>query len=254
MMVIKLENDTAPVSILQVGAGGTGSYLAEFLSQLLYSLKETEKKISYTIADGDVVEEKNLSRQKFIPADLGRHKSEVLAERYGRAHGISIGYCTEYVESIDMLRDLLDTQARSSHYYAPLPVLVGFVDNNRSRQMFHRFFEEADTLLYLDAGNEEWVGQVVVGCKENGKVLLPPVGELYPDVLEDRNTLFKSEESCTQRSEESPQNVAANILSAFSLFSVLNTVLTAGEIHTGHIVFNAQCGYARPEILEEQKD
>lgn len=69
---------TRPVKIVQLGAGGTGGHIAPHLYRLLYSLNRT---VRYIICDGDVVEEKNLVRQNFTPADLGENKAQVLAER-----------------------------------------------------------------------------------------------------------------------------------------------------------------------------
>ena len=41
------------------------------------------------ICDGDVVEEKNLVRQNFTPADQGENKARVLAERYSTVFGMA---------------------------------------------------------------------------------------------------------------------------------------------------------------------
>ena len=73
-----------PVKVVMLGAGGTGGHIAPHLYRLLYAL---ERPVRFIICDGDVVEEKNLVRQNFIPADLGenkvsRRKSRKGAEQY----------------------------------------------------------------------------------------------------------------------------------------------------------------------------
>ena len=61
---------TRPVKIVMLGAGGTGGHIAPHLYRLLYAL---DRPVRFIICDGDVVEEKNLVRQNFIPADLGEN-------------------------------------------------------------------------------------------------------------------------------------------------------------------------------------
>ena len=67
---------TRPVKIVMLGAGGTGAHIAPHLYRLLYSL---DRQVRFLICDGDVVEEKNLVRQNFAPADLGENKAKVIA-------------------------------------------------------------------------------------------------------------------------------------------------------------------------------
>ena len=61
-----------------IGAGGVGSWLAPAIC-LLKSPKEV------TIVDGDILERKNLNRQLFTKADIGKPKSDALAAKYGCA-------------------------------------------------------------------------------------------------------------------------------------------------------------------------
>lgn len=70
--------ENRPVKIVMLGAGGTGGHIAPHLYRLLYAL---ERPVRFILCDGDIVEEKNLVRQNFTPADLGENKAKVLAER-----------------------------------------------------------------------------------------------------------------------------------------------------------------------------
>ena len=63
--------------------------------------------LKYVIFDGDVVEEKNLVRQNFTPADLGENKAQVLAERYSIVFGMETAYIPYFVETEERLKDLL---------------------------------------------------------------------------------------------------------------------------------------------------
>ena len=128
---------TRPVKIVQLGAGGTGGHIAPHLYRLLYSLN---RPVRYIICDGDVVEEKNLVRQNFTPADLGENKAQVLAERYSRMFGMETECVPTFVEDEDQLKELLTPWRWStSAYYnnrriVELVILLGAVDNNKSRQ------------------------------------------------------------------------------------------------------------------------
>lgn len=59
-----------PVKIVMLGAGGTGGHIAPHLYRLAYALGQ--RKCRFLIVDGDLVEKKNLVRQNFIEADLGK--------------------------------------------------------------------------------------------------------------------------------------------------------------------------------------
>ena len=100
---------TRPVKIVMLGAGGTGGHIAPHLYRLLYSLHRPVRAI---LCDGDVVEEKNLVRQNFTPADLGENKARVLAERYSAVFGMETEYVSSFVEDEEQLRGLLDAPAR----------------------------------------------------------------------------------------------------------------------------------------------
>ena len=78
-----------PVKIVLVGTGGTGGYIVPQLYRLLYAL---DRPIRVILCYGDLVEVKNLGRQNFIEADLGKNKAMVLAERYSNAFGIETSY------------------------------------------------------------------------------------------------------------------------------------------------------------------
>src|SRR5512143_3997366 len=72
--------------ILVIGCGGTGGWVIPHLARLIKSLGVG----SLTIADGDKVEPKNLTRQNFVASDVGEFKSIALAKRYSAAFGIPI--------------------------------------------------------------------------------------------------------------------------------------------------------------------
>lgn len=205
-----------PVKIVLVGTGGTGGYIVPQLYRLLYAL---DRPIRVILCDGDLVEEKNLGRQNFIEADLGKNKAMVLAERYSNAFGIETSYIPQYVEDEEMLEELLEPLQYPQNRYvtnqngeavreviSEIVILIGAVDNNRSRQVFHSVFQRAKELIYIDSGNSKASGQVICGVRRSGKTFYQPVASLYPEVLEQTDK-FPTELSCAEASISAPQTM-----------------------------------------------
>lgn len=232
-------------SIVQVGCGGTGGYIQYFLSRLLYSM-ETHSRPRYILCDGDLVEAKNLCRQNFVDSDLGQNKAEKLATRYGNVYNLSIEYVDSYIEDQNTLIQLL-----SANRNQDIPVLIGAVDNNASRQLFHQVFNKLDTIIYIDSGNDEITGQVVCGIKYKGNILLPPLGEVYPDVLGDHDTIFKSQMSCGEQVVSEPQNIATNIMAGQIVFGYLNDLLIRENLKVHMTTFNSETMSARSRYIED---
>jgi len=136
-------------SIAVVGCGGTGSLVAEGICRLL--IPQPEMKL--LLVDHDTVEEHNLLRQAFYPGDVGRFKAEVLATRLSKLYGRTIGYSVQ--------------EFRERTYYgdsSPLSrsrIIIGCVDNPMARAEIAASVEP--TRWWIDAGNAENVGQVLIG-------------------------------------------------------------------------------------------
>ena len=237
-----------PVKIVQLGAGGTGGHIAPHLYRLLYSL---DRPVRYIICDGDVVEEKNLVRQNFTPADLGENKAQVLAERYSAVFGMETEYVPDFVETEDRLTELLTPQRWNAglyyngRYITEMVILLGAVDNNRSRQLCHTVFKQA-------RGNGEYTGQVVCGVRRGGKTYYPPIGTVYPDVLEETDK-FPTELSCAEVSVSAPQSMAANITAATAVVDMVYNILAVGESTVRKITFSTNTVNVRPEIQKSKR-
>ena len=164
--------ENRPVKIVMLGAGGTGGHIAPHLYRLLYAL---DRPVRFIICDGDIVEEKNLVRQNFTPADLGENKAKVLAERYSSVFGMETEYVPEFIESGERLLSMLRAQTFSTgpYWHSPtvkeLVILIGAVDNNKSRKLCHEVFYKLDDLIYIDSGNGMHTGQIVCGIRSGGR-------------------------------------------------------------------------------------
>lgn len=242
-----------PVKVVQLGAGGTGGHIAPHLYRLLYSL---ERPARYIICDGDVVEAKNLVRQNFAPVDLGENKARVLAERYASVFGMEAEYVPSFVEDLDTLMELITPKGweLGPYSYKKTPemvILLGAVDNNKSRQLCHKAFCQSKDLIYIDSGNGEFSGQVVCGVRKNGRTVFKPIGGVMPELLKDTDK-FPTELSCAEAAQADPQSMAANITAATAVVDMVYNILTHGESIVRQMDFSTKT-VRMQTILEKQR-
>lgn len=259
--------------IVQIGVGANGSHFFRGLTQLIrthansYQRGQVPFSIGLTIVDADLVEHKNLSNQLFDQEDISHYKVEALADRYGEVYDLSIRRVIEFVKDIDMMHRLF-TVPEVDENTQIVPILVGMVDNNRSRQLFDAFFhsDHVKDLIWIDAGvegvevldatNRELTdeekdfiatsgfgGQVVCGVKKNGRVILDPVTRVYPNVLEDEETAFPGE-SCGALIINNPQRLVTNRMAAELATVFFNNLLHSRSIWAHYINFSAMYGGA----------
>jgi molybdopterin/thiamine biosynthesis adenylyltransferase len=113
------------------------------------------------IVDDDIVEEKNLLRQNFIRADVGRHKAVVMAERYSRAFNIEIIPVVKRVEGYYREHKVLFENRTTDN---GSPIVVMCVDSADARRAILKAFYSVSGSgqpLFIDAGNEDSFGQVM---------------------------------------------------------------------------------------------
>lgn len=221
----------APVKIVMLGAGGTGAYVAPHIYRLLYDLGRCAR---FIICDGDLVEEKNLRRQNFAPADLGLNKARVLAERYASVWGMETEYIPFYIEDGATLAQLVTPDYRrpnpdGSGLLTPeLVLLLGCVDNNRTRMLCHEIFRKASDLVYIDSGNDSSSGQVVCGVRRNNHTFSRPIGSAHPEMRQNKDR-FPSQISCAEAAQGDAQTIVANITAATAIVNMVYNILVHGE-------------------------
>ena len=225
-----------PVKIVVIGAGGTGGYVIPHLYRIAYA---SGRPCRIIIADGDIVEQKNLIRQNFAECDIGENKAQVMAERYSEVFGIETEYIPDFIENEQQLLELLRFESSGRNSNKPISILIGAVDNNRSRNMCNNVFKKLDDIIYIDSGNGEFTGQVICGVKMSGRVISKPVASVYPDLLKDTEK-FPSELSCAERSVSAPQSIAANVFASSAVISMLYHLLIEGNLRNNRITFSSR--------------
>lgn len=245
---MRFRKDT-PVKIIVLGAGGTGGFVVQHLYQMVQVL---QCPVRIILCDGDLVEEKNLIRQAFLPQDIRKNKARVLAERYAAAYGMACEYQPAYVETEKALLTLVEPDQIPDYIHEQQVILLGCVDNNKTRQLCDRVFYQMDNLIYIDSGNGASTGQVVCGIRRNGRTLFPPVCKQYPDMLEETDRL-PSELSCSERAQSAPQSIAANITASTKVLEFLYNILVVGDLTTKHVCFSTRSMSAYAEVVVKPK-
>ena len=133
-----------------------------------------------------------------------------------------------------------------------LSILIGCVDNNKSRQMCHRVFERSSHLVYIDSGNDEFSGQVVCGIRCNRRTIYKPVCKLYPDMLEETDK-FPSKLSCAEAAVSAPQSITANIMAATVVTDFVYNIVARGKLTTRYAVFSAASINVRAESNKKRQ-
>ena len=141
--------------ITVVGCGGTGGFVAEGLCRLFQGRAAT-----IVLVDHDRVEPHNLLRQNFYAEDVGKFKSQALADRLARAYRRPVGY------SVYPYRDE-DTHPNRQRYPG-LPaygdsLIIGCADNAAARRAMAECLPGDPRRWLIDAGNDTNWGQVLVG-------------------------------------------------------------------------------------------
>lgn len=160
--------DVRHADITLVGCGGTGSFLAGHLCRLAYDGKRHGVAVNLTFVDPDRVEEKNVGRQDFTPAMIGLPKAETLAKLYARRFGLAIEYHNEPFKPAHLQRNYSEGRLR---------LVIGAVDNTAARADIAEAGElDRGRLWWLDCGNGEQSGQVILGNKGILRPEISPFG------------------------------------------------------------------------------
>ncbi len=133
-----------------VGCGGTGGFVAEGLCRLFQGREAT-----IVLVDHDRVEPHNLLRQNFYAEDVGRFKSQALADRLARAYKRTVGY------SVYPFRE-------DEPRYPGMPpygdgLIIGCADNAAARRAMAECLPGHPARWLIDAGNDTNWGQVLIG-------------------------------------------------------------------------------------------
>ena len=203
--------DYRQLVVMLVGCGGTGSFAALHLARLAYVAKQKNISLKLVFVDPDTVEEKNIGRQNFAPAEIGLNKAYALAGRYNLAFGLEIAVVA------GQFKQSLASEWRYNRYNGDILLLVGAVDNADARREIARVSTHRQ-VWWLDAGNDLHSGQVLIGNDRkvtiDGTGLcthLPRPSVQEPELMKEPPPVVQTDEqSCAARLAAETQSLMIN--------------------------------------------
>lgn len=205
-----------PVVVELVGAGGTGSMFADGLARLDCALRsQGHAGMRVTIHDDATVREANIGRQRFTRSDVGFHKATLLVHRINAFYGLNWKESVTRLTRVDERADLV----------------IGCVDLGKFRFELGKSNRKRSTnCLWLDTGNGESTGQVVLGHlgKPREGLRLPNVYDFYGEALltADDDDL----PSCSLAEALSRQRWSINPMVATTALALLDSLFHRGGL------------------------
>ena len=236
------------VTVTVVGCGGTGSYLVQRLVRLAGHARQMNVEVKLTLVDPDMVEPKNLWRQLFVESEVGQPKARALATRYSRAFGLPVRFFVEKVGANN-----LRIEPRT------LNVVVGCVDNAKARQVIDKIVrQEKGRLWWLDCGNGDQHGQVVIGNLDMDTAEISPLGYCsglplpsvrLPELVERERKRGRRGRACADDALENIQGLMVNETVASFAAHYLYRLIISRDLDTWATYVNLQAGNARSEYI-----
>lgn len=241
------------VALTLVGCGGTGSHLMSGLATLALALRERDIRTDLIFVDPDRVEEKNVGRQLFTRAEIGKPKAQVLAERVLSAYGLPVTPGVERFTGVT-LWEVPET----------LNLLVGAVDNPAAREVMATLVRTFKGQLWvIDSGNENHSGQVFIGNTALAKDMkhsialgmtdrLPSPYLVCPDLLKSprRKRTGVRDPSCAELTATGEQSLTVNRMMAAWTCSILHDFLITRDLRYFGVFIDLQFGGVRNYLID----
>ena len=208
-------------NLFLIGCGGTGSFVVQHLARLMASGDLAAERIAgLTLVDFDIVEPKNVARQLFTPADLGRPKAEVLARRYASAYGIRIGYLVAPFEE-DMLGESHPRRQPAHAYPSRLERWIVHAVRKEILTGVQKLSGARQAVYWFDAGNGESTGQVAWGNTSKLDLVRKGIGQpiveylpypplVFPEIVDPTKDKNEIPESCAEAVQVGRQGLNIN--------------------------------------------
>ncbi len=97
--------------------------------------------------------------------------------------------------------------------------------------------------------NGEFTGQVVVAMRYEGKTLLKPPSDYFPEILTEQDEISVGG-TCGRKVVKDPQTLVANLWAATTLLSLLNNIVNLKQIPVNLATFSALNCLSKPVFRE----
>ena len=239
---------TRKVRIYVAGVGGNGAQILACLARLDIALRELGHPEGLTVVafDPDTIAESNIGRQVWFPSDLGEYKAIVQIERLNLAYGLDW----------EAVPTLFVPSSYRRHDY---DILISCVDTRSARAGFHHAITKGygPGFYWLDLGNLESIGQVVLGqvpereSRKSDPLRLPMVTELFPELM-DRSVPEVNIHSCSLRISLQSQGLFINDVTARYAAQLLYTLFSKGHLQHHGALINLQSLRTNPIAIDPQ--
>jgi len=235
---------TGQVRIALVGCGGTGSQMLTGLARLHTAMLALGHPggIAVTAYDPDVISKSNVGRQLYSPSDVGQNKAVLLVHRLNAFFGLGWKAVPSRFES-------------TTFGYNDRPhIIIGCVDTKAARREIADFTFNNPTHYWLDAGNKESVGQVVLGQpafrhdqrkRVDRQMDLPCVHVLFPEIM-DESEPEDDTPSCSLAESLEKQSLFINQQVATCALQLLWQLFRNGGLDTHGAFVNLTSGFVTP--------
>ncbi len=209
------------VQLTLIGVGGTGSLILTHLVRIDQAIRALGGQGLHVRAfDPDAVSVTNLTRQNFAPADVGRNKAVVLVER-----------CNLYA---GLTWEAFPRKVTADDFRTLQHLTVSCVDTAQARVQIHAALGSRGTAYWLDCGNHEASGQVVLG-QLTGTQRLPHILDVDPTGMQgvDEDT-----PSCSAAEALTRQHLFINPAIALQAAQLVGELLLTAGIQTQAVYVN----------------
>lgn len=249
-----LINPTNPVSVILIGAGGTGSNMLSALAKMNHALLCLgHPGLHVNLWDHDRITEANVGRQLFAQSEVGLSKAAVLISRVNRFFGtgwkaVEEQFCPDHVTD--------NREAVANLYISCVDTVQARMDIARiTEKMAKQYHSDRDQPLYwLDTGNARFTGQAILSTI--GRIRQPKstryktVGVLPPVTAEFKAQLNSGSEmnepSCSLAEALSKQDLFINPAIANLAAALLWQLFRAGMTHNRGFFLNIADMKAQP--------
>lgn len=234
-----------PIRVAVIGAGGSGSQMLTGLAQLHHAMLALGHPggLHVVAIDDDVVSPANVGRQMFYPCDIGQPKADVLIHRINMAMGTDWGAKT--------IRLTATTQLDQAQ------LLIGCVDTRAARSAIRKAGEHNRVRYWLDLGNRQHDGQVILGefpdqRRPKDWVRLPTVADLFPESCDPSQESDDTGPSCSLAEALEKQSLFINRGVALYALNLLFELFRYGGLAHHGVFVNLKTARTSPLVIDQE--
>lgn len=176
-----------PITIVVIGAGGTGSVFLSALAKIAISLSKLKNiQLDVAVYDPDTVSDANIGRQLFAPSELGYNKAVTLVTKINRTYGLhwraipekyGIRYKIEQNWLEDNMANIVISCIDNIDGRKQINTIINDLHKNDFRVNDDSYFKN---LFWVDIGNTKNQGNIIIKSRQS-----PSIIDKYPNIKDE---------------------------------------------------------------------